>query len=48
MKLRLAINCLACAILFGMWQDNVNAGQFMFCFMGFVLSCIDYAKDDSE
>jgi hypothetical protein len=42
MKLQLTINALATAATFGMWQNDVLAGVFIFVLLGFVLSTVDY------
>jgi hypothetical protein len=42
MKIQLTINALATAVTFGVWQESVIAGAFVFVLLGFVLSVIDY------
>jgi hypothetical protein len=42
MKLQLTINALATAVTFGVWQESVIAGAFVFVLLGFMLSAIDY------
>ena len=42
MRIQLTINALATAATFGMWQNDVLAGAFIFVLLGFVLSTVDY------
>ncbi len=44
MKIQLAINALATAGVFGIWQNDALAGAFIFVLLGFILSTVDYIK----
>lgn len=46
MTFRLFVNCAIAAYFFGMWQNSYNAGCFMLVLLGFILSAIDYFKEN--
>lgn len=42
---RLAIQTISASALFGMWQNSLLAGLFLFSLLGTIMPVIDYLKE---
>ncbi len=48
MLFRLFINAALTGYVFGLWQQSIQAGIFMFILLGFIMSVVDYLKEDKS
>ncbi len=48
MRFKLFVNAAITGYMFGLWQQSVQAGCFMFILLGFILSVVDYVKENKS